>query len=360
MSWQNLALSWFLRKRMKRLAKTTFQGGISGTHSPLDVATIRRRVDRMWLSSRPATGWKIRGVVGGIQMTHQLTSKATSSPANPSVNQDHDALAEVLVDAAVKAQVPGEWIEVATPSLSKMISRTILYLHGGGYFFCSPRTHRGITCALARAAMANVFVPEYRLAPEHPAPAALEDALSAYRHLLDEGKAAHSIVVAGDSAGGGLALALLMALRDAGDPQPAAAVLFSPWTDLAVTGDTVTTLADRDVLFDGRGLRAAADLYLSGSSSGNITDATAPQVSPLYGNFAGLAPLMIQASDSEVLLDDARRVADKARDAGIAVDFQVWKGLPHAWQIFSPFLPEARKSLRQAAVFIRQHARTLA
>jgi acetyl esterase/lipase len=352
MSWQNLALSWFLRKRMKRLAKTTFQGDIDGTDSPLDVASIRRRVDRMWLTSRPAAGWKIRSVMGSATMNKH----ASLSLVDPSAHHQPDACAEAVTGTTVKTRVPGEWIEVATPSLSKMISRTILYLHGGGYFFCSPRTHRGITCALARAAMANVFVPEYRLAPEYPAPSALEDALSAYRQLLDEGREAHSIVVAGDSAGGGLALALLMALRDAGEPQPAAAVLFSPWTDLAVTGDTVASLADRDVLFDGRGLRAAADLYLSGA----LTDATAPQVSPLYGNFVGLAPLMIQASDSEVLLDDARRVADKARDAGIAVDFQVWQGLPHAWQIFSPFLPEARKSLRQAAVFIRQHARTLA
>jgi len=330
MSWQNVALSWFLRRRMQRLAKSSLGDGAGDSGGrPLDVAEIRKRVNRMWLSSRPATGWQIRGVVG------------RGKPGE-------------------KPQVPGEWIEVATPRLSKTITRTILYLHGGGYFFCSPRTHRGITCALARAAMANVFVPDYRLAPEHPAPAALDDALSAYRQLLDEGKAAHSIVVAGDSAGGGLALALLMALRDAGDPQPAAAVLFSPWADLAVTGETVITLADRDVLFDGRGLRAAAGLYLSGSGRGSITDAMAPQVSPLYGDFAGLAPLMIQVSDSEVLLDDARRVAEKAREAGIPVDFRLWKGLPHAWQIFSPFLPEARVSLRQAAEFIRQHARMLA
>ena len=334
MSWQNVALSWFLRRRMKRLANSGAQHQTqSGSGTPgdvvLDVTNIRKRVSNLWLSSRPSSGWKIRAV-----------------PSVPLVPGSANA----------PAAVPGEWIEVGTPRLSETISRTILYLHGGGYFFCSPRTHRSITCALARAAMANVFVPDYRLAPEHPAPAALEDALSAYRQLLAEGRAAHAIVIAGDSAGGGLALALLMALRDAGEPLPAAAVLFSPWTDLAVTGSTVNTLADRDVLFNGPALRATARLYLGG----DVSDPMKPQVSPLYGDFKGLPPLMIHVSDSEVLLDDARRVADKARAAGVEVNFRLWEGLPHAWQIFSPFLPEARVSLQQAAAFIRQHARTLA
>lgn len=320
MSWQNVALSWWLGRRMKRMQQ-----------DPIDVAQVRKQVGSMWFSPRVPTGWKIRGV--------------------PAVPADGDR----------PARVPGEWIEVASPRLQEMISRTVLYLHGGGYFFCSPRTHRSITCGLARSAMARVAVPDYRLAPEHPAPAALDDALHVYRQLLDEGTAAHSIVIAGDSAGGGLALALLMALRDAGDPLPAAGVLFSPWTDLAVTGETVTSLADTDVLFDGRGLRAAAKLYLGhpDASGQQGIDAHDPRVSPLYGDFAGLPPLLIQASDSEVLLDDARRVAERAKAAGVQVDFRVWEKVPHAWQVFSPFLPESRKALKEAGRFIRQHARTL-
>ncbi|MGI4858084.1 MAG: alpha/beta hydrolase fold domain-containing protein [Janthinobacterium lividum] len=310
MSLQNVALSWFLRRRMKGKGR-----------GEIDVAEARALADKLWAPRRAPRDWRIRPV-----------------PAR-AASEGH------------AATVAAEWIEPASPELIPTLSRTVLYLHGGAYLFCSPRTHRSITCALALRGLARVLVPDYRLAPEHPAPAALDDALAAYRRLLADGVAAGTIVVAGDSAGGGLALALLLALRDAGDPLPAAGVLFSPWTDLAVTGGTIESLAAADVLFDGRGVRAAARLYLAGMP------ATDWRASPLYGDFTGLPPLLIQASDSEVLLDDARRVADKARAAGVTVEFRQWAGVPHAWQIFAGFLPEARVALRQAGDFIRQRAR---
>ncbi|MCY0387307.1 alpha/beta hydrolase fold domain-containing protein [Robbsia sp. Bb-Pol-6] len=311
MSWQNVALSWFLRRRMKGKG----QGEI-------DVAEARALADRMWAPRRAPRDWRIRAVPARAASEGQVGT------------------------------VAAEWIEPAAAELTPTLSRTVLYLHGGAYLFCSPRTHRPITCALARHGLARVLAPEYRLAPEHPAPAALDDALAAYRGLLADGIAPTTIVVAGDSAGGGLTLALLLALRDAGDPLPAAGVLFSPWTDLAVTGATIDSHADSDVLFDGRGVRAAARLYLAGMPG------TDWRASPLYGDFTGLPPLLIQASDSEVLLDDARRVVDKARAAGVEVAFHQWRGVPHAWQIFAGFLPEARVALHQAGDFIRRHART--
>lgn len=311
MSWQNIALSWFLRRRMKGKG----QGEI-------DVAEARALADKLWAPRRAPRDWRIRPVTA-----------CAASEGHPAV-------------------VAAEWIEPASAEMIPTLSRTVLYLHGGAYLFCSPRTHRSITCLLALHGLARVVVPDYRLAPEHPAPAALDDALAAYRGLLADGVVPATIVVAGDSAGGGLALALLLALRNAGDPLPAAGVLFSPWTDLAVTGGTIDSLAAADVLFDGRGVRAAARLYLAGMSD------TDWRASPLYGDFTGLPPLLIQASDSEVLLDDARRVVDKARAAGVEVEFRQWAGVPHAWQIFARFLPEARVALRQAGDFIRQRART--
>jgi acetyl esterase/lipase len=210
----------------------------------------------------------------------------------------------------------------------------------------SPRTHRSVTSRLATWSNARLFALDYRLAPEHPFPAALEDALSAWRALIAMGASPSRMVVAGDSAGGGLALALLVALRDANDPLPAAAILFSPWTDLAATGESIVTNNTADALFFGSWVASAARHYLAD------TPATNPLASPVYADLAGLPPLFIQVSDSEVLLDDSRRVAGNARKSGVEVTLQTWRGLPHCWQIFAPALPEGRDALREASAFI--------
>ena len=249
------------------------------------------------------------------------------------------------------APLRGEWLERAGDRARGAPVRTILYCHGGGYYFCSPASHRALVFALAARSGARTFSLDYRLAPEHPFPAALDDALAAYRALLAEGTPADSIVIAGDSAGGGLALATLVALRDAGDPLPAAGVLFSPWTDLAATGGTLESNDGVDPMFCGASIGRAAQFYIGGA------DPTHPHLSPLYADLSGLPPLLIQAGSTEVLLDDARRVAQRAQAAGVPVECEIWPNMPHVWPLWTPFVPEAKRAIEGAARFVRAHAR---
>ena len=243
--------------------------------------------------------------------------------------------------------VAGEW--VVRPGLADA-APVLLYLHGGGYFACSPRTHRPITGAFAKAGL-RVFVPDYRLAPEHPFPAAVEDAVSAWHGLLARGYGAANIGVAGDSAGGGLSLALLLSLRDAHEPMPAAAVLFSPWTDLASTGESMISNAKRDAMFHAPGTGEGAAFYLG------KTDARAPLASPLYADLHGVPPLLIHAGDREILRDDSTRLSKKARAAGVSVEEKIWPVVPHVWQL-ATFVPEARQSLARAAEFLITETRS--
>lgn len=239
----------------------------------------------------------------------------------------------------------GEWIEPKAPNHAAR-RRCILYFHGGAYIAMSPRTHRSVTSRLAVRSNTSLFALDYRLAPEYPFPAALEDALAAYRALIAAGIEPTRLVLAGDSAGGGLALALLVALRDRHEPLPAAALLFSPWTDLAATGDSIVVNDASDALLFGSWIAPEARHYLG------ETPATNPLASPFYAELNGLPPLFIQVSDSEVLLDDLRRVFENAKKVGVEATLQIWRGVPHGWQIFAPVLPEARAALREASAYI--------
>ena len=224
----------------------------------------------------------------------------------------------------------------------------LLYLHGGGFIACSPETHRPLVSSLVRRVEGEAFVPAYRLAPEHPHPAALHDVIGAYRHLVHERRVAASrIVIVGDSAGGGLALALVMSLRDGGEPLPAGVVMFSPWTDLSGTSPSLEENSDRCAMFAGETIRRASQFYLGG------IDPTHPLVSPLFGDFGGLPPLLLHASQDEVLRDDAVRVAERAREAGVDVTLRLWHHVPHVWQFFAAVLPEARESLTDAVAFVQ-------
>jgi monoterpene epsilon-lactone hydrolase len=248
--------------------------------------------------------------------------------------------ADLTLEASGRPGVRGEWVTPTDPRA------TVVYFHGGGYIGGSVETYRRTTFALARAARSRVFAVEYRLAPEHRFPCAVEDGLAAYRYVLGEGSDAGDIAFVGDSAGGGLLLATMLAARDEGLPLPSAAVCYSPLTDLAATGGSLDANDRRCVMFYGDTLRRCAPIYLGGA------DARAPLASPLYANLAGLPPLQIFVSSSETLLDDARRLAEKARADGVSVDLQVWKNLPHVWPIFARQLPEARRALRLTAEFV--------
>jgi acetyl esterase/lipase len=240
------------------------------------------------------------------------------------------------------AGVAGEWVRA--PGLAAD-APVLVYLHGGGYFACSPRTHRPVTGYFARAGFA-VFVPDYRLAPEHPFPAAIDDAEQVYRALLASGHAPSRLVLAGDSAGGGLAVALMLRLRDAAQALPAAAVLFSPWTDLAGTGASVQENAKNDAMFWAPGILAGASFYLAD------TDAKNPLASPVYADLRGLPQLLIHAGAREILRDDSTRLAENARAAGVQVELRIWDVVPHVWQLANPYVPEAAESLSIAAAFL--------
>jgi epsilon-lactone hydrolase len=298
MSWENRVLIWMLRRWVK-----------PNSVGDQDVAASREITGRVPFRAKLPRGWRIR---------------VENEPS-----------------------LKGEWIEPVAPDHAAR-GRCILYLHGGAYIAMSARTHRAITSRLATWSGARLFALDYRLAPEHPFPAALDDAMAAYRALLAAGIEPSHIALAGDSAGGGLALALLLALRDAPEPLPAAAVLFSPWTDLAATGNSITENNEADPLLFGAWVAAGATHYLG------ATPADHPLVSPVYADLTGLPPLLIQVSDSEVLLDDSRRVAENAIRAGVKATLRISSGTPHGWQIFATILPEARAALREAAAFIRQ------
>jgi epsilon-lactone hydrolase len=242
----------------------------------------------------------------------------------------------VKITNAEVGGVAGEWVEKVGQA-----GPTLLYLHGGGYFACSAETHRAITIGFAQQGF-RVFAPNYRLAPEHRFPAALEDAIAVYQAISSS-----QIVISGDSAGGGLALALIVAARDRGLPLPAAAALFSPWTDLAATGQSLITNDRRCAMFFGGNIGKSAKFYLNGEDPRN------PLASPLYADFANFPPLLIHVGKDETLLDDSVRLAERARAAGVGVELKIWPVVPHAWQLGYPRLPEARRSIGEAAGFLK-------
>ena len=250
---------------------------------------------------------------------------------------------DVTVESVTAAGVPAEW--TSTPNANP--NRAILYVHGGGYVIGSLDSHRHTVAEMGRAAATRVLALDYRMAPENPFPAAVEDTVAAYRFLLAQGIAPGYIAIAGDSAGGGLAVAAMLAIRDAKLPQPACGWAISPWIDMEATGASMTTKAAEDPTVQKAGLDFMAKTYLAGADPKN------PLAAPLHANFTGLAPLLIQVGAAETLLDDATRPASLAGAAHVAVTLEIWPEMIHVWHNNHPTLAAARKAITNGGAFIQ-------
>ena len=256
-------------------------------------------------------------------------------------------------EVRIGGNLEGEWLSTAPEPLGNGPQGTgplgtILYLHGGGYCLGSIDSHRSLAARLAAAAGCRALLVDYRLAPEHPFPAALDDARSAYDWLLRNGHQPRRLIVAGDSAGGGLTLAVLLSLKESGEPLPAGGLCFSPWTDLALTGSSATAGVIHDPMITREDAAMLAALYADGEDLEN------PLLSPLYADPSGLPRLLIQVGTRELLLDDALRFARSARDRGVDVTLETWPDLMHVWQIFAPMVPEAVEALADAGRWVRR------
>ncbi len=240
--------------------------------------------------------------------------------------------------------IPAEWILPDTAG-----EGALLYLHGGGYTIGSIKTHRALAARVALAAAVPALMIDYRLAPEHPYPAAVEDAVAAYRWLLGRGFSPARIGIAGDSAGGGLTVAALVALREKDMQMPAAAVCLSPWVDMEMIGESMRTRADIDPVVQPLSLQEMAEAYLGDA------DPRTPLAAPLYADLTGLPPMLIQVGTAEVLLDDATRLAERARAAGVDVTLEPWDDMVHVWHFFAAMLPEAGQAIDRIGSFIQRH-----
>ncbi len=281
------------------------------------------------------------------------TLRARPRPENPTFQEIRAgfeqlaALFPVATDVQLERVdangVPAEW--VTAPGASA--DHAVLYLHGGGYVIGSINTHRDLAARISRASGSRALVIDYRLAPEHPFPAAVDDAVTAYRWLLTQGVSPSRIAIGGDSAGGGLTVATLVAIRDAGLPLPAAGVCISPWVDMEATGESITTRADVDPMLERPFLLQAAEAYLHGA------DPRSPLATPLYAGLSGLPPLLIHVGDHEALLDDSTRLAERAKAAGVDVTLEVWDEMIHVWHLFAAILPEGQQAIDRIGEWVR-------
>ncbi|MBN9388162.1 MAG: alpha/beta hydrolase [Chloroflexi bacterium] len=241
--------------------------------------------------------------------------------------------------------VTGDWVSM--PGVAT--NRVLLYLHGGGYVMGSARTHRDLAARFFQAAGVRVAVPNYRLAPENPFPAALEDATAVYGWLLEQGYKPEHIAFCGDSAGGNLAVVTLLALREAGKPLPAAAILLSPWTDLTLSGESVKTKSEVDPMIKLGDAKEQFAYYVGNHDPAN------PLISPIFAELHGLPPLLIHVGSDEVLLDDSVRLAEQAQAAGTEAQLKVWDGMWHVFQSLASMLPEGRDSIDELGAFVKHH-----
>lgn len=292
-----------LRARIVRMVSKQIFKKISGDS---DVLPLRDMFEKLAARSRPASGTHIRhATIGGVECDWVVPKNCDES-------------------------------------------RVLLFLHGGAYLMGSSKTHRTMVSHIAKAAGVRALLPNYRLAPEDPFPAGLEDCLTVYRKLLDGEVAPQKLVIAGDSAGGGMTMATLLSLRDAGDAMPAAACLLSPWLDLAAEGESVKTRSQQDPWFKAVDMPKTAAHYCLDDQ---IRD---PLVSPLYGDMTGLPPMLIQVGDHEILLSDSTRVTEKISAVGGQITLQVWPEMWHVFQFFVGKMPESKRAIRDIGAFLKK------
>ena len=292
---------------------------------------------------------KVRGMAGKLASIIDEHVEAQQYDALRSLlNSNGMPPPEGTRTAATKADgIPAEWVQ--TPNSDP--DKRLLYLHGGGYVIGSLDTHRDLVARIAAATGYAALFLDYRLAPEHPYPAAVDDAVVALRWMHDNGpdgpKPASKTLVAGDSAGGGLTLATLVQARDTGIPLPDAAVTLSAWSDMAVTGETLQTRKDVDPMIGEAGLKRMAELYLGGAP------AETPLASPVHAELGGLPPLLMQVGDHEIILADTTRVAERARAAGVDVTLEEWPEMVHVWQQFAGMLPEGQQAIDRIGEWVQ-------
>lgn len=250
---------------------------------------------------------------------------------------------DIQVTPVNAAGVSAEWLEPTHSSSDNVI----IYLHGGGYVMGSPATHRGLVGRLAKSCGIRALSVDYRLAPEHPFPAALEDSLAVYQWVIDQGISPHNIVIAGDSAGAGLTLATLISLRDNHEQLPAMALCISPWTDLALTGESIKNCANIDPYI-------SYDLLKLGSHYMGDQKPELPLISPLHADFSGLPPLLIHVGTDEVLLSDSTRLAEAAKNNGVDVTLKIWDKMWHDFHLWAPYLPEANTAIEEISGFVTE------
>ncbi len=281
-----------------------------------------------------------------------LREKAVPPDAQISIQQRRKGLEgmsfkvadDVGVEELTVAGRAAEWIRAP----GTQGSRAILYLHGGGYVMGSPITHRALAGEVSRAAQAAVLLLDYRLAPEDPFPAAVEDGVASFRWLLDQGFAAKQTAIAGDSAGGGLAVATLISARDQGLPMPGAAVYISPWSDMTCSNESYQTRAEADPLVASGSISEMTGAYLQG------TDPKHPLASPNFADLRALPPMLIHVGTDEVLLDDSIKLDKKAKSDGVDSTLEIWDDMIHVWHAFHPMLPEGKQAIERVGSFLRE------
>jgi len=287
-----------------------------------------------------------------VKLKRILREKALPPGANITLAQRRAGMEKLAFKAAddiasenvTVAGCAAEWVKAP----GGQTGRAILYLHGGGYVMGSPNTHRSLAGEISRAAQAAVLLVDYRLAPEHPCPAAVEDGVASYRWLLGQGFTPRQLAIAGDSAGGGLVVATLVSARDQDLPMPAAAVCISPWSDMTCSNESYKTRAEADPMVGSGGIGDMARLYLQG------TDAQNPLASPNFASLRSLPPLLIHVGRDEVLLDDSIKLDQKAKADGVDSTLEIWEDMIHVWHAFHPMLPEGKQAITRVGEFLRQ------